>query len=164
MPTKNAETPKVKTAPVRKPRRTAKEVREAAEKERQAAWAEFETRRHSVWVEVWAKALRLKLVTDHMLDFKDQHSWWFEDFQVNARQQTFQLEDTGSMVISEEKLHPSDVDRINSALDMAFDWLTEFEAEQERKRQEALERERRRQEAMSKLTEEDKKVLGLTRT
>jgi glutamate-1-semialdehyde aminotransferase len=161
--TKTPKTPKAAPATVRKPRRSAKELREEAEKARQESWSAFEAQRHSVWVEMWAKALRLKLVTEHMMDFRDQHSWWFEDFHVNAREQNFQLEDTGSMVISEEKLHPSDVDRINSALDMAFEWVTEFEAEQERKRQEALERERRRQEALSKLNDEDKKILGLSR-
>lgn len=150
-----------KAPAARKPRLTAAQKREEAERAREAAWAEFETRRHSAWLELWAKAMRLALVTEHMSEFRDTHSWWFRDFRINARDQYFQLDETGDLVISEEKLHPSDEDRISSALDYAFSLLKDFEDEKERKRLEAIELERKRQEALGKLSDEDKKVLGL---
>jgi hypothetical protein len=159
MPTKSDTA--TKAAPVRKPRKSKAELRAEAEKAQQASWAEFETRRHSAWLELWTKAMRLALVTASMLEFRESNDWWFRDFHVNARDQSFKLDETGDLVISEEKLHPSDEDRINSALDYAFKLLKDFEDEKERKRLEAIELERKRQEALGKLSDEEKKILGL---
>jgi len=145
------------------PRKTAKQRREEAELAQQAAWATFEERRHAEWLEMWTKALRLHLITEHLTDFKESYSWWFRDFRVNARDEYFQLDDTGSLEISEAKLHPSDVERINSALDQVLAWLKDFEEEKERKRLQALEEERERQAALARLTDREKQLLGLTR-
>jgi len=159
MPTKSDTV--TKSTPVRKPRKSKAELRAEAEQAQQAVWAAFETRRHSAWLELWTKAMRLELVTANMLEFRETHDWWFRDFRINARDQSFKLDETGDLVISEEKLHPSDEDRISSALDYAFSLLKDFEDEKERKRLEAIELERKRQEALGKLSDEEKKILGL---
>lgn len=158
----NKTTPKTQDAPaVRKPRLTAAQKREEAERERQASWADFDARRHSVWIELWAKAMRLAMVTGPLLELRESNDWWFREFRVNAREQSFKLDETGDLAINEEKLHPSDVDRIDRALDYGFSLLTSFEEEKERQRLEALELERKRQDALGKLNDEDKKILGL---
>lgn len=162
-----------KEAPIKekkaaKPRPTAAErkaAREAeaaaAEARRQQAWAEFNAIRPQKWLELWAKALRLKLLMEDYPDVAEQHDWWFTDFQVSAKSQTFSTETTGGSVQSLEKLHPGDVERLHQGLDMAFEWVDEYEAEQERKRQDALIAAQKRAAALAKLTDEDKKALGL---
>lgn len=161
------ETP-VKEKKTPKPRPTAAERRAAqaaraqeAEAQRQKAWAEFNALRPQKWLELWAKALRLKVLIKEYRDVQSCHDWWFCDFHVDAKAQTFSTETLGGHSVSEEKLHPNDVERLHAGLDMAFEWIAEYEAEQERKRQEALIAAQKREAALAKLNEEDKKALGL---
>ncbi len=155
-------------AKVAKPRPTAAErkaAREAAaaaaEAERQAQWAAFNAIRPQKWLELWAKAMRLQLLMESYPEVRENHDWWFCDFRVDAKAQTFCVETTGGSAHSQEKLHPSDVERIHQGLDMALEWIEEYEQEQERKRQEALIAAQKRAAALAKLNDEDKKALGL---
>ena len=151
-----------KPKPTAAERKAAQQERERkAEQARLAAQAEFDAKRPALWNEMWAKALRLHLVTCDMEDFRQKFSWWFDEFRVHPREECFYLEDTGSLRICLKGLHPHDVGRVNAALDNVYEWMAEFEAEKERKRQEELERERKRDAALQKLTPEERKLLGL---
>ncbi len=152
----------------RKPRLTAAERREAnaakaaaAKAALEAQQAQFEQQRPLVWLQLWAKALRLDKLMENYQEVRDSHSWWFEDFTVDARNQCFSTETLGGHSVSESRLYACDVERLNEGLDMALGWLTEYDEEQERKRQEALVLEQKRAAARAKLTAEDMKVLGL---
>lgn len=169
MATKNKTTaPDAAVAPARKPRPTAAERKAAnaaraaaAKAELEARQAEFERQRPVLWLQLWAKALRLDKLMESYPEVRDSNSWWFEDFAVDARNQCFGTETLGGHSVSESRLHASDVERLNEGLDMALGWLTEYDEEQERKRQAALVLEQKRAAARAKLTAEDLQVLGL---
>ncbi len=157
-----------KVATPKKPKPTAaerkaarEEARRIAEAEQQARMAEFNARRPQLFQELFVKALRIEVIKTSYHEVMDTNSWWFEDFSVDARGQSFRIEELGGHPVSVDRLHPSDVDRLNHSLDMALKWFDEYDAEQERLRQEAIKREQRRQEALSKLTKDDIAALGI---
>ena len=156
MPDKNPTTP---TAP--KARKTAAQRRAEAEQARAVLEAEFEKNRHSIWAEIWMKAMRLALLREPLADFFEQYSWWAEDFEVDAQAQSFTIEELRSQVVSEATLDVDMAEAARQALDNAFERIDAYTAEQERKRLEALELERKRQVALAKLNDEDRRVLNL---
>lgn len=170
MPSTN--TTAAKTPKTPKPRMTAEERRAkreaerlAAEQEREAARLAFEAERPLRWLELFTKALRIEVVkaSSAYSEVIERQDYWFGYFRVDARKQSFSLEEMGSARLTQESLHPSDVERINSALDWALQWFDEYDAEQERLRKEAEELARRRKEAKDKLSDEDLAALGLRR-
>lgn len=157
-----------KVAAPKKPKPTAAERKAAREEaqrvakaEQEARMAEFNERRPQIFQEMFVKALRIEVIKASYHEVMDTNSWWFNDFSVDARRQSFCIEELGGHTVSQDRMHPSDVERINHSLDMALKWFDEYDAEQERLRQEAIKREQRRQEALSKLTKEDIAALGI---
>ena len=165
--------PPVKTTkvPMTPEQRAARriELREAREKKqaadlanREARAKAFEDARDIHWNQMWAKALRLELITAELPRVRAEHSWWFDKFSVNALGQSFRLEDTGSLCITRDSVHPSDIERINSALDQAFTWHTEYLAMKEQERLAVIRKAELRESAKAKLTDEEKEALGLS--
>lgn len=163
-PTKKTPAPKLTAAD----RRLKREQEATADEQRRAAArAEFEIKRPGLFAGLFARAVRLELMIrthddlDH--DFRDRTnaSWWFEDFHVDAWKQTFSVNELGGRPMNEASLHPADVDRIDSDLNLGYSLLQEHLGAIEKKRKEEIEKEQRRQAALSKLTPEDKKLLGL---
>ena len=160
--------PKAAMTPEQRVARKA-ELREALKKKEAALWADrearakaFEDARDIHWNQMWAKALRLELITVELMQVRGNHSWWFDEFSVDALGQSFRLEDTGSMCITRDSIHPSDIERINSALDQAFAWHTEYLARKEQARLAAIRKAELRESAKAKLTDEEKEALGLS--
>ncbi len=170
MPHKEAATtPKPKKVPAPKPtaaeRKAAADAKKAAElAAREARNQAFEAERPKLWAQLFSKALRVALLERDYSEVVEEHSWWFDQFSVNSRKETFTCEETGGGEESQQALHPTDVDRLNASLDRALHWFDEYDAEQERKRLEAIAKEERRQAALKKLTPEDMDALDLPKS
>ena len=121
---------------------------------------EFVQERPKVWALLFVKVLRLKLLTDENPYVLDDNSWWFDSFRVDARNASFATEHFRK-TIGEADLNFADVERVNEELDNALEWVTDFLAEQERKRLEAIEQDRLRKLARAKLTDEEAILLGV---
>ena len=152
-----------------KPRPTAAERREQQTVARQeqearnaAALVEFEKARPTVWLGLWSKAMRLALLLSDYPEFSEAHPWWFQHFRIQANTEQFRIENTGPQFISKSTLQLSQVSPIDQALGEALGWYGEFIAAKERERLAELELARQRAEALAKLTEEDRRVLGLS--
>ncbi len=166
-PAASAEATAPKPAKVAKPRPTAAE-RKAAEAARKAEYdAEVEARRlafeairPAVWYELFAKVLRLYILSDAYSEVYREQAWWFNAFTVDVRLQTFKTEDAFSQV-SMESLSEHQVARLHNGLDTAFGWFEAYDVEQERKRREAEELAERRRAARAKLTDQEAKDLGV---
>lgn len=143
-------------------RKTAREAAEAqAAQERQAAAEAYERRRPGEFAKLMNKAMRVALLAAQYPEYQEEKSWWFDDFGVDAHAQTFSLETMSGHSVTEANLHPSDVSRLNSALDLAIEWLDTHLQAKESARLAAIEREARRKAALEKLTPADREVLGL---
>ena len=144
------------------PKLTAQQRRFQKEAESAAKAEAFEKNRAAVWLALWAKALRLALLVKDMPEpFRVHNSWWLEDFLVDAKEEYFTVNATMSVQITQTHLSVDDVESIDSDLDRGLSLLDEFNAEEERKRQAALELKRKREVALAKLSDEDKVVLNL---
>lgn len=146
-----------------------KDKQEAARTERLAELAkqeaEFGATRELHWLRLWSKAMRLELLFADLSEwnkhpFKEANSWWFEDFSVDAEKCQFTVWSFG--LVKQETLTAKNVEQLESALNEIYDLYEVHLAEEERKRQAALELAKKRKEALDKLTEEDRKVLGLS--
>ena len=121
---------------------------------------EFAQERPKVWALLFVKALRLRLLADEHPYVLEDNSWWFDSFRVDALNASFATEHFRKTIV-EADLNFADVERVNEELDNALEWVTDFLAEQERKRLEALEQERLRKLARAKLTDEEAQLLGV---
>lgn len=121
---------------------------------------EFSRERPKVWARLFVKALRLKLLADEHPYVLEDNSWWFDSFRVDALNASFATEHFRKALV-EADLNFADVERVNEELDNALEWVTDFLAEQERKRLEALEQDRLRKLARAKLTDEEAILLGV---
>lgn len=146
-----------------------KDKQEAARKERLAQLAkqeaEFAATRELHWLRLWSNALRIELLFKGSSEwanhpFREANTWWFEDFRVDAEKCEFTVCSFG--LVNQEALTAQNVEQIENALNEIYGLYQEYLDEEERKRQAALELARKRKEALDKLTEEDRKVLGLS--
>lgn len=137
------------------------EAERKAKEQREQALLQFNLARPQKWLELWAKALELELLAQGFPGVKEYNSWWFEDFNVNVKARTFSTSAMGHEPVTQECLNPTRFDMLNDELDQAFAWIEEFQVERERKRLEALLLAQQREAALAKLTEEDKKALGI---
>lgn len=157
-----------KTKKPAKPRLTASERRaleqekdRRAEVQRQQELLEFNLVRPQRWVELWAKALHLWVLMREYPGVEASHEWWFNYFFVDAKAKTFTTDGCLGQAQSEQSIEPRVTQVLHEELDRALAWIAHYELEQERKRQEALNEAQKRKQALTKLTDEDKKVLGL---
>jgi hypothetical protein len=154
------------TTPESKPvRKNAAEVRRqrAAEEEaqRQVAEATFQTNRPTLWLGLWAAALRLALCAQENEEATRDNSWFFDDFKVNAMKQTFITESSFGKEVSEESLTLEQVAKYKGSLALGQSFIDDYVAEQERARREREEAAARKNDALSRVSDEDRRVLGL---
>ena len=143
-------------------RKAAAEAKEAErQREIEARRLAFEAIRAATWYELFAKALRVRIIQEDYPHVVESNDWWFRAFHADARQQTLSCEDAYSREITLETLQEHNVKDIHRGLDQALRWFVEYDEEQERERLAAIAREERRQLALSKLDAEDRKVLGI---
>lgn len=156
-----------KTPPVvaQKPKRTEQARRLAArDVERLAheqALTHFETNRASVWAALWAAATRLKLCLAEDDGAATENDWWFDEFKVNAREQTFVCLSSNHKNISEASLTFDLAEKISSDLARGQNMFDEFVDAKERQRREAEDLATRKNEALARIPEADRKLLGL---
>jgi hypothetical protein len=151
-----------------KPRMTAEErraLREAQrlekEQEQERARQAFEKERPQTFRGLMLKAMQLELQIQGHPDVRESNDWWFRDFHVDPFKMAFRTEAGGHAEVTQETLQLGDVQHIESGLDMALNWVKAHLEMLERRRREAEELARKRAEALSKLSDEDKTVLGL---
>lgn len=149
----------------RKPRLSATERAAQRALERQQAQALFEATRTTVWQGLWARAMRLQLLVDKQSDgeLREQYSWYFEAFKVDAAAMSFTCEHAPKGV-SEETLTMELADSLGNCLETGQHYHDNFVAEKERKRREHEELLARKNAVLTKLTAEDRKLLGLPET
>lgn len=148
--------------PARK-RLSAAERAEVARANEERARIEFETRRPVLWGEFFSIAMRLQLLVRHREfdGLTKAVSWWFDDFEVDAKKQTVSFDGSRGKSIGFEEftfgVAEFYMNSIKTGLDLAF----EFREGRERRLREEQELRDRKNAALAKLSDEERRALSL---
>lgn len=161
-----SDTPPAKAA--KKPgKRLSAAEREAirlAEAER--ARIEFEPRRPVLWRDFFSMAMRLQLLAQHreFQGLREELSWWFEDFEVDAWKQTVALDGSRGKPIGFEEFTFDLAEHYMHSMKTGLEAALEFRERQERRRREEQELRDRKNAALAKLSEADIQALNLPKS
>lgn len=130
----------------------------ADEKAEQSA---FHEAKPLIWLTLFSKALRIKAIAGNYPDVVDEYEWWFKGFQVCPRTQFISYREDFS-IWTQDNIDSVTARRMGNEFDMALLWFDEQDALYEAERLKAIDKEQRLNAALAKLSEEDKKALGIS--
>jgi hypothetical protein len=123
--------------------------------------AQFEPQRETAWISAWARVLRMYILVSEHPDFARESGWWCDQLEVNAERETFQLDGMEGEAAKDTFTFKQHEQALN-ALSIGESLVKDFLIEKERRRQLELERRRLREQGLAKLSEEERRALGLS--
>lgn len=133
-----------------------------AEQQAQALALEaFNTNRLQIWQGLFAQASRLALCVADTPEVRQSHSWWFGDFKVDARAESFATDGTNGRMVTKDTLTVGMAEALTGELAQGQRLHDEFVEAAERARREKEALAARKNEVLAKLSDEERKLLNL---